>query len=177
MPIGLDEGGVRLLTVMDSGGALNLGDLAYHQSLADVYPEVVYEFKSWEEVSSLERLKIYGVSKENETAVEISHVVRYHTPYRYQGQPVLISYALSPTASCTALLGITFHTEANAVGYFGGESKRYYIGKFDDEFPTEFHRPSLRKPPTHRVAPGLPTTLVAKPGTEGVIFTIGEFSE
>ena len=170
------DGVVFIMCALDSCGALNLGDYAYHARVKELYPETVQEFKEWEALTDMERLQLFGVSNEDAKSVEISHVIRYKTPFIDNGKMFLLTFGLSSTSSCTALVGIPFHIESRLKADYG--EKQVYIPAFDKTYNLEFHVPSLRTPPARKVGNNIPTTLVGtQPDQEdrGVRFSIGSF--
>lgn len=158
LPVGLEENRLTILSVIDSGGALNLGSYAYHKGVATLYPEVVSELKPWEAYTRIQRIQIFGVSAADVDAVEVTHIIRYKTPFRDGGKPFLVSFGLSETTSCTALLGIPFHVDGKVIPNYA--TRTVYVTAFNEEFKMEFHIPTVRHTPNHRTGRNLPTALV-----------------
>lgn len=96
-----DECGI--LALVDTGAAVNVGNLFYHQFLMSQIPEAVESYEEFDGSNPFDPLKLGGAIKNPEDYDKDKHglltaVVRYCTPYRdSSGHPVVISFGLQRT--------------------------------------------------------------------------------
>ena len=138
--IGLD--GKAVLEVMtDTCAGLNLGSLAYHLSLYESNPHLVYQFAYIKDVDNLDAFSIGGISREA-GGIEVTAVIAYKTPYRVDGQPVVLTIALSEHAAANTIFGLPFlrATQSSLLLDPNGNDV-IAIQKLGHTFRVEYHPP------------------------------------
>lgn len=81
------EGGV------DTMCRASIGDLKYHESVVKKYPHLVVQFEAMEDLVDQKGFGIGGIGGD-ERGTRVTHIVTYKTPFRVNGQQVLLSLGL-----------------------------------------------------------------------------------
>jgi hypothetical protein len=81
--------------------------------MSEIFPELVASFKTMEEYGEKE-MNIGGVEV-SATNLKITHIIEYHTPFRYNGMACNLTFGLSEQAAATAILSINFLRKTKAL--------------------------------------------------------------
>ena len=92
----------------DTGSGLNLGNLEYHQSVAERHPNLVLKFDYLKDMEDTDTFNISGLygGKENEQVngwVDVNAVITYKTPFLVNVKPVTSSLAPGEGVACSTI--------------------------------------------------------------------------
>jgi hypothetical protein len=99
VPIGPAHGKGKLKVAVDSCAGVNIGHLPFHKAMAETFPELVASFKAMHEYGEND-VPIGGVEV-SAAALKLTHIIEYHTPFRYNGAPCNLTFGLSEQAAAT----------------------------------------------------------------------------
>ena len=101
------NGEAVLSTRIDTGAGLNLGNLSYHKSIYEQFPDLVASFAYIKDQDGMKEFSVGGVD-ENDNQNRVTAIIMYHLPYPVNEQDVMLSFGLSKSVSTNTILGITF---------------------------------------------------------------------
>ena len=128
----------------DSCAGVNIGELAYHQGIALLFPDSIVTFVNLREHN--QAIDIGGVG--NGTSLTITHAVVYRLPTTFEGQEACLSFSLSKDAAASALVGIAFFQKTRAIMSFSNpDDPVLMLQNLGLNLPITFEQPTLRPPP------------------------------
>eukprot|EP00957_Ditylum_brightwellii_P072671 5522580-Ditylum_brightwellii.AAC.1 len=75
-----------------------VGNLDYHRSIAEKRPHLIEQFESLDDLVDQQPFGIGGIGSDQDggqqSTARITHIISYKTPYRLNGQRVLITIGL-----------------------------------------------------------------------------------
>ena len=97
----------------EKGDRLNLGNIEYHQSVAEHHPNLVLKFEYLMYLEDVDLFNISGVDgvKESEqvkVGVDITALITYKNPFVLNGKPVTFSLALVEGVECNTIFAWPF---------------------------------------------------------------------
>ena len=104
-----------------TGAGLYLGDLEYHQSVAERHPNFVLKCSYLKDLEYADTFNIIGVDggKESEQVklgVDVTAVIAYKTPFVVNGKPVKVSLSLGEGVACNTIFSWPFlHTIKDSI--------------------------------------------------------------
>jgi hypothetical protein len=157
-PVG-DESTGTLRSMVDTCAGLNLGRFSYHWSIWKTSPHLVHSFILLKDVDYLDEFDIGGVD-EHGNATKVIAVITYKTPFRVSGQPVLLSYGLSESASTNTILGLPFLRATRSAFIMTGDDDEVLICqrlgatfRVDYQVPLRANKAPTSAPDTHAAYP------------------------
>ena len=143
LPIGAGDGKAVLECMTDSCAGLNLGNLAYHKSIYERCPELVHQFGYIKDYDNIEEFDVGGVASDGARAKVVA-VITYKMPYRVNGVPTTMSFALSENTSANTILGVTVLRSSKTILCFDDHGNDAMImQKLGATFPIAYHPPLL----------------------------------
>ena len=105
--------GATLVSLVDTGAGLNLGNLEYHKSVAERHPKLVSQFAYLKDMEDMETFSISGVGggkegEEDRGGIDVTAVITYNTPFVVNGQQVTVSFALGEGVACNTIFSCPF---------------------------------------------------------------------
>lgn len=146
IPIGDQHGKGKLTVALDSCAGVNIGYLAFHKGMAEVFPEMIASFKSMEEYGEKD-INIGGVEV-SATNLKITHIVEYRTPFRYNGAPCNLTFGLSEHAAATAILSINFLCKTKALWSYDDSEPNVHLTIWNTTLKIHYETPTRREAPT-----------------------------
>lgn len=139
-PVGLQR--EALVEVMvDTCAGLNLGQLSYHESIYKSHPEIVSQFAYIKDLENVDHFGVGGVDRKA-PGLAIEALITYKTPFRINGSPVLVTFALSDGAASNTILGLPFlRGTRSAVFLDNAGQDTLVVAKLGSTFPVEYHPP------------------------------------
>ena len=150
IPIGTSSSHVAIRAAADSCAGMNIGELAFHRRIHELYPELVV---NWVDLATAANpLSVGGVGKHSSGLI-VSHVITYRLPYMKNGKETTLSIGLSKDAACTVLLGIGFFRKTRSIMSFSNPDKPVLIvNALNDAWAINMEKPSVRPPPVDRLS-------------------------
>jgi hypothetical protein len=105
-----------------------MGWLAYHQKIADKFPQLVSEFTDLNG-AHYETFDIGGIKD----SIEITHMIKYWMPYQENGIMATITIGLSPDMPLDTLFGLPFQINGQMTADFANQkvTSRIFRAEFD----------------------------------------------
>ena len=135
----------RMQMLVNTGAAMNTGDLKYHLWKISQCPDIVEEFlqcgkdTDYDVVHLLAALNLSGVPT-NDDHGQIIAVIRYRTPYIVNGKgPFILSFALGNDVSLRCVLGV--HTLLAVGASIGLASGLLSCTELNRKSPLDLHPP------------------------------------
>ena len=140
LPVGTNRDAV-MDTMVDSCAGLNLGKLSYHQSIYQARPDLVHQFAFIKDLDNIKAFDIGGISRDA-PALSVTALITYKTPFRINGQQVLVSFALSDGAAANTIVGLPF-LRATRCALFLEENGQdsLVVQKLGQTFKIDYHPP------------------------------------
>jgi hypothetical protein len=145
-PIGPAHGKGKLKVALDSCAGVNIGHLQFHQAMAENFPELVASFKSMQEYGE-QPVTIGGVEV-SATALKLTHLIEYRTPFRHNGTPCNLTFGLSEQAAATAILSINFLRKTKALWSYDDAEPNLHLTIWNTTMKVNYEPPTRRVPPT-----------------------------
>ena len=103
----------------NTGAGLNLGNLEYHQSVAEHHPNLVLIFAYLTDLDDADPFNISGVeivkySEQGKGGVDITAVITYKNTFLVDGKSVTFYLALGEGVACNTILSWPFLHTINA---------------------------------------------------------------
>ena len=97
----------------NTGPGLNLGNLEYHQSVAERHPNLVLKFAYFKEMEDVDSFNISRVdegkeSEQGKGGVDVTTEITYKTTFLVNGKPVTLSLALGEGVACNTIFSWPF---------------------------------------------------------------------
>ena len=104
-PIGKGTIPSNTFGLADTGSGLILGNMDYHQSVADCHPNLVLQFLHLKDLDNMDSFNRSGLdrgmkSKKGKLGVDVTELVMYKNNFVVSGQPVTSSFALGKGVAC-----------------------------------------------------------------------------
>jgi hypothetical protein len=148
MPIGPTFGKGKLKVALDSCAGVNIGHLEFHKAMAEIFPELVASFKTMQEYGERD-VNIGGVEISS-TALKITHIIEYKTPFRYNGTPCNLTFGLSEQAAATAIISINFLRKTKALWSYDDAEPNIHLTIWNLTLRVSYEPPTRRPTPTPR---------------------------
>ena len=163
-----EESKMRML--VDTGAAMNTGNLQYHLWVMSQCPDIVHEFlqcgkdTAYDVVHLLAALDLKDVDKA-ETHGQMTAVIRYKTPYTVTGKgPFILSFALGHDVSLRSVLGLpTLLAMGADINLAKGLLS---CSEFNRDFPLDLQPPGHGLPEgvsLNHYSPNVPTSVPTNP--------------
>ena len=147
IPIGGTEGQGKLKVAMDSCAGVNIGHLAFHRAMQNVFPELIASFKTMAEYGE-DTVTIGGVEASSAGNLQLTHIIEYRTPFRHRGEPCTIAFGLSEKAAATAILSINFLRKTKALWSYDDTAPNVHLTIWNTTLRVQYEQPTRRNPPT-----------------------------
>ncbi len=131
----------KLKVAVDTCAGTNLGNLQYHNNIVVKHPHLVSLFRPWSEASDLDKISIGGIDAESK-GIELTHFIKYKTPYKIGGDKVDLTIALAKNACCPTILGTPFMQKTQAKIDYG--TKTFELNIHSAPFKMEFISPASK---------------------------------
>jgi len=100
-----------LRALVDSGAAMNSGNLSYHREAMSRYPDIVAEYLECGPGTKYDLVKLKVAATQSDTEGKfddgtLSAIIHYKTPYFINSHRLTLSFALGKTLSLRTILGI-----------------------------------------------------------------------
>ena len=141
-PIGdgrTSEDVATLSGLLDTGGCCNMGNLTYHQTIMEQFPQFVDEMICLEE-KRFEQINIGGLKD----GVTITHMVRYAIPFIDKGEQCYVTLGLTDDLPIDTLFGIGFQQSTKMKIDFA--TKRVESAFLQQHFEITFKEPRRTNP-------------------------------
>jgi hypothetical protein len=151
IPIGLSKEAM-LDTMADSCAGLNLGRLSYHESIRETHPELVHQFAYIKDLEHVNEFAIGGVEHDG-PGITVTALITYKTPFKVNGAPVLITFALSDGSAANSIIGLPFLRATKSAFFLDSDGQdTLVIQKFGATFKVDYHAPMIgsRAPQTDK---------------------------
>ena len=146
VPIGPMHGKGKLKVAVDSCAGVNIGHLAFHRAMAETFPELVASFKTMQEYGE-SNVTIGGVEV-SAAALKLTHIIEYHTPFRYNGAPYNLTFGLSEQAAATAIISINFLRKTKALWSYDDSKPNVHLTIWNTTLRIQYEAPTRRPIPT-----------------------------
>ena len=146
IPIGPEHGKGKLKVALDSCAGVNIGHLKFHKAMAETFPEMVASFKSMQEYGESD--VIIGGVEVSATALKLTHIIEYKTPFRYNGVACNLTFGLSEHAAATAILSINFLRKTKALWSYDDTEPNVHLTIWNTTLRIQYEPPTRRKAPT-----------------------------
>ena len=160
--------------LVDTGAAMNSGNLACHLWVMSKYPEMVGEYIQCGSTSDYDVVKLLAALDLDTSQKPVEHghmtaVIRYRTPYLVNTQnPLFISFALGNDVSLRCVLDLpTLLAIGGSINLVKGE---FFCSEINRTFPLSLEPPGKWLPngvvfdnSTPTVPEGVPTNIKPKP--------------
>ena len=140
LPTGTNRDAV-IDVMVDSCAGLNLGKLSYHRSIYEARPDLVHQFAFIKDLDNVKAFDIGGISRDA-PALSVTALITYKTPFRINGQQVLVSFALSDGSAANTIVGLPF-LRATRCAMFMEENGQdsLVVQKLGQTFKIDYHPP------------------------------------
>ena len=145
-PIGPSHGKGKLKIAVDSCAGVNIGHLEFHKAMADIFPELVATFKTMQEYGETD-INIGGVEV-SATSLKLTHIIEYHTPFRYNGNACTLTFGLSENAAATAIVSINFLRKTKALWSYDDADPSIHLPIWQTTLAILYEAPTRRQIPT-----------------------------
>lgn len=120
--------------------------MEFHKAMADTFPELVASFKPMHEYGERE-ITIGGVEV-SATALKLTHIIEYKTPFRYNGTACNLTFGLSEQAAATAIVSINFLRKTKALWSYDDAEPNVHLTIWNTTLRIQYEPPTRRTPPT-----------------------------